>query len=324
MSCLDDLVNISGYCATGEPSTAKLDLLRAPELSKRTLAQAAGTKYINGYNLAFSMLENAHTDVQDDLQGALLRNGYIADLTNVPYETSRFNSGLSVGASNAQRGVTIYPVAKGHSRGIRRTRLTKVQVYPVSSYADARLLIIDNGQQYAYNNVNLTGGVINEIEIAHTVAGQFARVVVDAGNMDFYKTELTCFEGCHGQLPNTCGYVRGYNGISDVRDREGFGVNVTFECYCDLNEIFCVFKDSYVAKLIYNKTRILLLDERIHSDRLNDFVVFGKDEAEELLAEVTGEYDMKFNELIASMPKYLQTIRDSCITCKKPSWIANG
>jgi hypothetical protein len=128
--------------------------------------------------------------------------------------------------------------------------------------------------------------------------------------------------GCNGTMPNDCGYVKGWNGINEVKS-EGFGISATFSCECDYSQLLCQWAKQFVGEIVYYKMRALVQDELLNSDRLNNFTIYNREQARDKYAELENTYREKWNTFALALPGMLKNIKDGCIVCNKPQRVTN-
>lgn len=316
--CIKNIVTSSFCCDAVVLSTSGYDLIQAPELSQLTLANSANEKYITGAKLAQDKLDFAIMDVRNDLLGAMASNKMLPSLTdNITYQTSTFNSQTIQYPANAQeRGFTLYIAKKER---LKRLRITNLYIYPIHNVIDAEINIYDAGQEATYT-ANLVGGQLNTIPVDYIILGDFVRILT---NTDVYTSYLVCQIGCNGTTPNPCGYTKGFNGQSEVGGKEGFGLGCEFSCFCDYDQFMCDLSKQYLGKIIWLKSRMLILDEMCFSDRMNNWTIYNKEDLEKFRIEVAKEYTAIWNTFIEVLPKLLKTYKGDCFTCMGSKWIQN-
>lgn len=323
MSCLDNIISVTDRC--GNETAVSLSgyrLSQAPEISPNSLADIANEKYISGVNLAQSILANSILDIRNDFVSVLASNNISVDLSQFIYTTSQFNiSSTYPAAAGKERGLTLYKAPKSKNK-LKRVYIKKVSVLPLADKENAEILIYDNGNVYTYE-IDLTANMINTIEVDHLVNGDYARVLIDGTDLPVSSAILTCFTGCNGKLPNDCGYTKGFNGDGEISSKESFGISIDFSCECDYESILCDLAKSFVGKLVFLKTRIGLLYERIYGNRLNNLIVYGKDEAQALMSDLDSQYVTEWNSFVASLPNLLKRYNSDCLICRSISWKTN-
>jgi hypothetical protein len=323
MSCLENIISLNDKCGNiVTPSLSGYYLQNAPEITPLALSAIANEKYIDGATLAQAILNNSLLDIKNDFLAVLSANDMVSDVTAITYTTSEFNITTSFPETSKERGLTLYKTPQSKNK-LKKVTIKTVSVLPLVSKEDGEILIYDNGNVYTYP-VEFTANMINTIEVNHIVEGTYARVLVDNSDLPVSSSTLICFTGCNGKLPNDCGYTKGYNGDGDISSKEGYGVSIDFQCECDYESILCDLAKTYIGKLIYLKTRIGLLDERINSNRLNNFIIYGIEEAKDRKKELDSEYTETWNTLVASLPNLLKKyIPSDCLTCNRTSWRTN-
>lgn len=320
--CLNSVVSLRSACDS-EPieSLSGYDLMDAPELSEITLANIANEDYITGRHLADKSLKIAILEVRNDFLGVISSNNIVTNLSSITHPTSVMGSNTLLDTSTLERGITLY--RNNRIKGsLRRLYISKISVHTKTAKDGAVIAIYDNGIKTSYT-VNLIADKINVFNISYEVQGSYARVLIDNTGLQMYSTRLICQVGCNGTMPNDCGYTKGYNGNSDVPAKEGFGLGIDFHCECDYGQILCNLAKSYVGKLIYLKARLLLLDERLYTNRNNNWVVYGVEEAREIKQEVSNEYVQHWNTFVASLGNILLTYKDDCVKCNGIQWKTN-
>lgn len=322
MSCLDNIVTVRNNCVSDNPeSLSGFDLMDAPELTPLNLADIANEKYISGYEMAKNVLANAVKLFRNDFIGTLAANKISVNLSNAVHTTSDFNTSITFPAENKERGITLFKAAA------RRGSLTKhtiktVSVYPLVSVESTDILIYDDGMLYRYTT-ELTANAVNTIQVNHVMKGSSVHVLLDGSEIPVASAKIKCFTGCGGKQPNDCAHAKGFNGDGNISAKESFGISVDFYCECDYEQILCDMAKGYVGNLIYLKARIGLLNERIYTNRNNNWIAYGEEEAKELKSELEQEYNQTWNTFGSSLTNSLKSYRDSCIDCKGVRWVTN-
>ena len=320
-SCLNNIVSIRDLCAESTPAKPSLsgyDIYDAPEVTFRGIAAITNAKYIRGKNLLENIRRRALMEVEGDMLKVIQGNGYAVNLQGGQFETGNFNMNITNPGAGVERGITLF---QAQPSNIRKIHIHEVKVFPIDGKETATLKIYDNGNVTEYE-IQLIGGKINTFWIDYSISGNMVRILLDNTNMRTYSSTLTCMVGCGGTMPNPCGYVKGYNGTQEIKS-EGFGINATFSCDCDYSSLMCYFSKQFIGKIIWYKMRSLIQEERLNTDRLNDFTIFNRDEAKDKRVEFENIYRQEWNSFVQAMPSLLESLGDDCITCKKAQWVTN-
>lgn len=317
--CLDSIVTIKSRCAPGDVGLSGYDLMDAPEISTKQAAAVANEDYVKGVTVLEEKLKLAVLDVKNDFLGLIHGNGFATSLSVPVYESGIFNPAIQNSFSNLERGLTIYPA--GSSRKLSKLTISEISIYPLISGDSIPVKIYDNGSVYQYL-FNLEANQVNTFPISHELSGAFARVVMSNSVITTASTQITCYVGCNGTVPNPCGYIKGYNGNGETA-KEGFGINIKFSCECSYDQILCDIAKSYTGKLIWLKSRMHVMDEHLSSTRLNKIVIYGRDEIEKMRVKVEGEYVEYWNNLVKALPQLLRPYQGSCIDCKGIKMVTN-
>lgn len=325
MGCLDNIISIKG-CTQGE-SLSGLDLLDAPELSSNILEYAANEDTLSGAQLAKEKVALATKLVKTDLMLALTNNNIIPNLANRSYVTGEFRPATTISASAKMRGQTLY--RPDNRRGnMRKLVINKIRIYPLADVAEATVKLLDaspgdgTGTQYTYTFA-LTANQVNEFEINKTIEGSYARVTMDGTDIPVASSYMTCFVGCGGKKPNDCGYVKSTIGDSDIGGREGYGIVLDFKCECDYDVLLCNLAEHYIGHLVWLKSRIVLLEAGINTDRYNSFFIYGKEEMLNTIKQLSADYNNRWYALMQTMPSTLKSFPDDCLVCNGAQWKTN-
>lgn len=325
MSEIKNIISIrSTTTEENVPSLSGLDLMDAPEISLINLATIANEEYISGLALARKKIEQATLLVRNDLMSALAANHVIPDIAAKKYTTGEFKTSVTFPAEAKERGLTLYK--NNRVRGsLRKLKIHTVKVYSLADVTGVLLKIYDDyaGGQLSTYNINLGANQVNIFKIGYELKGNFARVVLDGTYVPVTSSYLTCFTGCNGTLPNDCGYIKGWYDNKEISGKEGFGINLEFGCECDYDQLLCDLSKTYIGELVWLKTRVLLLEEHLRTNRLNNWVIYGREETQQFLVDVENQYREKWKVFIGSLPSLMQSMKDDCLICNGIKWVTN-
>lgn len=313
--CLENIVSVRDVCAEQViVSSSGYDMMDAPEIDLAKINDIANAEYNTGLKVLKNCVRLALRDIETDFISVLFANKISANSSSYDVVTGNFSTQYQNGGTG-QKGIVIH---KQNYTGIKKLRLKKIMIYPVNDNQNAQLKLIDSGRESTIN-VSLTGGRVNEFAIDYFVEGNDVKIVLEG--VQTYSSELTCLLGCGGTIPNDCGYVKGWNGSSEIKS-EGFGINAIFTCECDYSQILCQQSKNFVGLLIWLKARIYALEERINSSRINPFIIYGQEEAKNQRIELLNEYNSKWNVFIETIPNLIKG-NDDCFECKKSQIVTN-
>ncbi len=313
--CLENIVSVRDVNAEQFiTSSSGYDLMDAPEINSEKINDIANAEYDTGLKILKNCVRLALRDIETDFISVLSANKISSNTNSYDVITGNF-SAQNINNVSGQKGIVIH---KQGNSGIKKIRLKKIRIYPVNDHASAQLKFIDSGKESVLN-IALTGGKVNEFATDYFVEGNDIKILLEG--VETYSSELTCLLGCNGTIPNDCGYVKGWNGSSETQ-REGFGINAVFSCECDYSQILCQQSKNFVGLLIWLKSRIYVLEERIHSSRINPFIIYGQEEAKNQRIELLNEYNSKWNVFIETIPNLISG-NDDCFDCKKAKMVTN-
>jgi len=325
MNQLENIISVRDVCADEQAqSLSGLDLMDAPEISARNLANIANEEYITGLNLARKKVAQALILVRNDMMSVMAANRVLPNLVAKKYTVGEFKTTINYPAEPKERGVTLYKNRKIKGN-LRKLQIHEVQVYALADIEGATLKIYDdygNGMVSTYT-IDLVANQVNTFNVEYEVRGSFARVLLDGTNVPVAGTYLTCFTGCNGTMPNDCAYTKGWYDDKEISSKEGFGINLMFSCACDYDQLMADMAQTYIGEIIWLKSRVLLLEEHLRTNRLNNWVIYGREETKEYLVDVENQYRDKWQVFVNAMPGLLKQFNDDCLQCNGIRWVTN-
>jgi hypothetical protein len=324
MSCIDNIVTL-GICPDDGVSKSGFTLMQAPGMSLKTFADTASDTYTRGLDMVMAKKSLALMQFRNDFIGALQSNKVVSMTANPVYDGAMFDIGVSNGLYNGYRGVTLHKSNK-YRGSLRRTKIKAIQVYPLGAGAGT-IKIEDGYNSYTYP-VTFVANQVNTFDadvldgFPFVMGSPNVRVTIDNSTIAFASAPVICHEGCHGQMPNDCGWVNGWDGTKKVK-KEAYGINLQFQCECDYEQVICDL--SYTGELIWLKWQIAVYDEVLKSNRFSNIVVYKGEQIEkQILPDLESQYVTKWNEMMAGVLSVLQTYRDDCLNCRGIRWRTNG
>lgn len=323
MSCLDNIISIRGVC-DNDTSLSGLDLMDAPELSPLNLSKIANEEYISWKELATNKLSQATKLIRNDLMSFLAANNIAPNVMDTHYDTGVIKTSTTYSTASVERGLTLYKNMNTKGK-LRKTIIHKIKIYPLNNANDVALKIYDQGNDGTITtySVDLVANQLNTFDVDYTVIGTYARVVLDGTDVSVASSYLTCFTGCNGTMPNDCGYTKGFYDDREIGSKEGYGIILDFSCTCNYEQLLCDMAQLYIGELVYMKTRVLLLEEHLRSNRLNNWVVYDKEETKAYLIDLENQYRNKWNAFAGGLPNILAQYQDSCLNCRGIKWVNN-
>lgn len=325
MSSINNIISVRDVQGTETPSSLSgLDLMDAPELSIRNLANIANEEYVTGMQLAQRKVQQATLLVRNDFMSILAANRVMPQLAERQYTTGEFRAATTFPAEAKERGLTLYRNTRIKGT-LRKLYINSIQVYPLADATGAELKIYDDagGGTVSVYNIDLNANTVNTFRVNYEVKGNFARVLLNGTDIPVASSFLTCFTGCNGTLPNDCAYTRGWYDDKEISGKEGFGINVEFNCSCDYEQLLCDMARTYIGEIVWLKSRVLLLEEHLRTNRLNNWVVYGREETQQYLTDVENQYRDKWRIFADAVPGILQQFKDDCLQCNGVKWVVN-
>lgn len=317
MSCLEDIINgdriiigVKDFKVCENPES-RLYVNQLPGMGLKVAANITPEMYQSGAEFLREATIMAARQVFDEF--ALELRPYF-DFKNIveTRDLKVFNS-VTNAVSATERGVII----KRWRSEVARLFVETVYIKPVQD-GTITIKVIDGDVTTEYER-DVTGNVVNEIRLDHRAESESIKVVFNQSTLETYECSHQKGGGC-----SSCGgggkniYIAGWDGTRETSSCYGVGVKVNVRCY-EENVLCSLIPHMYF--LMWYKTGILILKERLHSSRLNHITIFGNEKAEALLAEYQAEYKEKYKTLVKSAYEFLRSTKGECISCNNIRYV---
>lgn len=321
MDCLNNLVGI------WDGSTAKTDILyindlpgfdlSLPDFLKKEQDESPitlleGIRNKAGIFLKHEILGNLNPRVQ---MHSVLYNGVagVVDTTRTvkTLEAAKYK-GLNISVEN-------YPYTQIY--------VDQISFYPVDNVTDLDVYLYDltTGTLLDTYTFTVTGGEVNYYRVGKTYQnkGQYLNLalVVDSSLTDVYEVVTTA--GCRScnvgfRALNTYCSGRGvkWNSASDpiysntLSESHTNGLSMHYSVQCDHDYFVCSMANRFMLPMYY-RFGIELMDEILHSDRLNSLTTIGRDSAKELKDDLINKYNATMQGILQN----LNVPNNVCYTC---------
>lgn len=327
MNCLEEItcgsrtiIGVRDYHGCTKPESG-LFINQLPGITLKTAANVANEEMQSGLELMKQSTIMAAQQVKDEF---VARLGPMFDF-NAIVETRQLNvfSDKTIPALAAERGI----IVKRWRSELARTFIADVYIR-VQNAGPAVLKVIEivqEGQTYkecktTTYNVDLVADCVNTIKLDYLAETEQVKIVFD---QTAFVTNY-CGSGMLGNSCNTC-YGRangitvvGWNGVKE--DPKCFGVGALVNVRCYEENIFCALLPRMYFLLWY-KSGIVFLEEMIASTRINNFTIFGKEQAKELLKQYTEKYNEKYEVIIKNAYDYIRSTKGECLTCNGSKYV---
>lgn len=322
--CLRNIVTL-GICPDAGESLSGFTLMQADGISLKNLANIADDSTVKGTDLAMQKKELSINQVYNDFIAALQSQNIITNLTVKEHYSASFVTNQNNGIYSGFRGQTLHKV---HTRdGLKKQKITSIECYPLTS--GNTTLRIDDGRSVYNYPVTVIANQVNVFDESNLsglpliVDAQTIEITIDQSEILFAKSSIICHKGCGGQMPNDCGWVDGWNGIAATKN-EGYGLNIKFSCECDYGRILCDLSKSFIGEIIWLKWQINIFREQLKSNRFNNWVIYNGEKIQnEILPDLTQQYNEKWNALMNGVYNILKSYNDDCLNCRGRRWVVN-
>jgi hypothetical protein len=273
----------------------------------------------------------------DDIGAYMRKSGFI----------NAYTSGVSVqsGTPDCSCAVPELPHALSTFRGVKaalkercalsqtlkRIHVPRLEVWSKVAYQNLEIIVKDNGYQYTITVPQITAGKNDIYALLNMLP------IVSEGKSIEFHVDITQYpELCvinqfcpcsmkGGKLPFTLETFDGYSFKKGTRLKAA-GIVAEFATVCDYKNLLCLFANNgnkSAAWLVLYKMGELIAEKTLQTSRLNPFVVFGREDAEDKRAKYNALYSEKYSDIINAAKNALQNIDTDCITCKGVRVLSN-
>ncbi len=274
--------------------------------------------------------------VTDDLLAAVRRNNMAANvgvghyhLTGTPDCTC--NSGALPAGLSTYRGVKAEMKRCQLSTSLKRLHVSNLYVYSKVDYTDLDILVKDNGYQYTITVPTITAGkndvysLLNMLPIVSEGKSiEFLIDIVNYPDLCVVKQFCPCSMKS-GQLPYNLLTFDGYS-YKTGKGLKMAGIVAEIGTVCNYGNLLCLFAGNgtkSAAYLILYKMGELIAEKTLTTQRINPFVIFGREDAEEKRAKYNALYTEKYNDILRGLKNTLSQTDQDCITCKGTRILTN-
>ncbi|MDB5283613.1 MAG: hypothetical protein JWO06_2688 [Bacteroidota bacterium] len=308
LDCLNGVVGVRG-CDAGN-SLVYVNSL--PGISVADFDKAINNESRNAYTRIAELIQLAISEVQQDVQGALLGK----------YELKTFIENDVIGHFQDDRVVT--PQIPGNMVGVQvRVNLTpylKLFIRQVKLYCkytgpvNIKIYDLIQGTLLDTIPINALAGQIVTLPIDKEYFSDRQRINLFIGyesDFDAYKTLLTAYTddtGTSSSYANSWMFFRGVSLADNVPAlRENLvgnsgtgGLSISYSLQCSFDEHLCNIKKMLAMPILY-KTGSLIMKEMKHSKRLNGVVISYTQNHDELMKDYNNEYLLRMNQLFQNL-----------------------
>ena len=240
-------------------------------------------------------------------------------------------SGTIGGGGSTWRGVKAELKRCDLSRSLKRISVSNLSLWSKVDYASVNILVKDNGYQYTLTVPDVVAGennVYQKLGMLPIVSeGKGIEFLVD---ISVYPDLCIIDQFCPCSLKTTTlpYNLSTFNGWA-YKSEKGLkmaGIVAEVGVICNYNNLFCLFAaagNMSASYLILWKMGELIAEKTLFTKRINPFVLFGKEEAEEKRAKYNALYSEKFNDIVKGMKNTLQQTDSDCIVCRGTRILTN-
>lgn len=319
MSCLTDLISIKDPCNVTQ-STGFYDITDISGFSFKSINNLTHDNFVRSYPFLQRILYKAKNQLLLDLQNVFTDYNISLNLSSQTQDTLGVDNNvyLPLTATSQWRGIVI---TSRDYNSHKKLHLKAITIQHNSTISTV-LRIVDGGLIYNIP-LNLVAGVpyvLTETDLVNILGQSFyattnsIKILLDSSIVSVKSMGYTC-PNCGGK---GCANVIGHNGISN-QVGESYGISAVVGCGCNFENIICELSNNHkelIAGLLLKRLEIEILLERIKSDRLNSYVIFGLEQAKEEYNLAITEYQDILKLAVKTM--YLTISRTNfggCVSC---------
>lgn len=318
MSCLKDIqcgkrtiIGIKDFITCESPESA-LFIQDLPGITLRQAAMVASEEYESGAKLLHEKIKLATKLVYDDFQARIMDFYDFNAIVEERQTTNFFPE--TIAPVSTERGITV----RRWRSEIGRIYIEKVMLRTVESGITNLRFKNAEGDTIKTVEVSLTANRTTTVRIDTQFEEEEIFIVFDQTNFTTYSYPIyqragACYS-CAGTNGAKALYVAGWDGSKETS--HPYGVGVWASVRCDVERIFCsVLPRLYM--LLWYRSGIEFLNERIHSPRFNNLVLFDTARAKELRdEELWPLYQAQWKKTIPSLKQFIKQTKGECFTCQ--------
>lgn len=313
--CLHNYIGMRG-CGIDTPNSAAY-VNELPGISLKNIDNIADSEQLNFNGVWADIQARALRKFDTDVQNYLGKRHKL----NSPIET--INMGLEVNADpDYQTDERYYlqglRVNINYGSQLQVIHVQELNLYSLKDHPNLIILFFERGDDGIYYQIDyivaeIFSNVWNNIYIGRNytakdlyIAYPGKEIIAPRTNVNIYNGSLSC---CNVTI----------NGVEQLVEPEGepivkvnntFGLSAILSIRCNWNAFVCNNKSLFTQSLLL-LYGIELMNERIHSPRLNQYTLFGADKAKQLRDELVAQYREELDSVLSTA----SFGADCCVEC---------
>lgn len=308
MNCLVDFIGLKG-CGINTPDSAAY-INELPGVSLKTIDNIASAEQINFLGVWQDVQTRALRKFTTDTRNYLSKEYKL----NTPLETVNIGTGVNITETtpgdNKFRGVyseTLY------GSQLQQTHLQEINIYLLANESNVTFVVKELSNKNIWYTlytkvIDLVAGW-NNFYIGENFTAEKLFFGYDCTGIvapELLLQNNCCGLGCCDM--NISGATTDFTTIQ--KGTNTFGLSLVFGSRCSWEAFICNNKSIFTQSLLLLHG-IELMSERIHSQRLNQYTMFGVDKAKELRDELIAQYQTEMISVFES----ISFNQDCCIEC---------
>jgi hypothetical protein len=320
-------IGIRGDCDNTEP-TSGLYINDLPGMSLKLASSLADEQQVTGVQMIRQFEQQALRMVWSDIRSKLSKTIIIQRVTDM-FVTGYFDYDTPVYLAPVAAEVGLQ-LKKLDYDPYTNIRINYVEVR-ANTTASGLTLKITEGANVTPFTFDIQAGIPTRVYTNYAASGGEVRITVDATALELEDISIgggnstACVDSCRCRFGD-CAEVWGWDGTQETS--QGYGLVANISCECSQEQFLCAYSDM-IAPAVQMKLAILIMLERIASNRINYIVQNGKESAEQMLLawqgginlhsgiETPSEYFRIVSQISDSIKNSLTHQNSACISCGK-------
>jgi len=336
MECLRNYIGVQG--CNEAPSISGLYINQLSGISLRMMDFIADDDQENFVGVWNDVQDRALKRFATDVRAMFQKRYRLKSLRNAVEMAKNYSPDLS-GASGQYRGVTIN-ISGQHGAPFGCSNLEQIYLQRIAFFAKAQNIVtlkvfdLATGAQIFSKSlpaVNVVVDAWNVIEVEQYFNAKEIFIAIDATNFTTVTSDISDLRNSLRYTPTGCN-IEIDGGVANVgptvsqvtKGNNAHGLAITFAITCSYEKIVCNNREIFGQALLYC-LGVELMNERIFSDRLNEYTAFDRNKARELRQLFSAYYqggtidDMTIVGTLYQCVDGIQlSTNDGCIECDAP------
>ena len=312
MSCLDNIVTVRGFCGDVEPSSGYY-INDLPGITLSKAADVADEEVVTGVGVLNRSVTNALALFKSDLILKMLGVVKFGAILESKLASKFSDDYLALDPS--ERGVEVELCS--NCRLVQMV-IPYVNVKSDTTKTGAILKLVDGSTTETFT-FDLVAGVTTLVPTNYLVTSDKVTVTVDNVDIAVNDSDIKnscCLCGCEDCGCDFAGFT--VTGVG-ADTNKSYGIQPLVNVVCSEDRFLCEIL-RYIGKALWFKSGVMFINELEVTGRINDFTVYGVEEAVAKAAEWEEAYQDELTLLVQRLPEYFSESDNCCFVCNASGW----